>query len=74
MNLATNASVNRRTKHIDVRYHYTRQAVADGKVYLKYCPTEKVVADIMTKALRRIKLELFVSGCGLVPCPAASIQ
>lgn len=65
MKLASNASVNRRTKHIDVRFHFTRQAVQDGTVCLEYCPTEEMVADMLTKGLGRVKLEKFVEGCGL---------
>ena len=74
MDLVTKLSVNRRTKHIDVRYHYTRQAVTDGVVKLKYCPTEEMVADMMTKALGRIKMQKFVKGCGLVSCQSMSTQ
>jgi hypothetical protein len=40
-----------RTKHIARRYHFTREAWADGIVEIRYCPTEQMVADILTKPL-----------------------
>lgn len=63
--LANNASVNRRTKHIDVRFHFTRQAIENGTVRLEYCPTEEMIADMLTKGLGRVKLERFVHRSGL---------
>jgi hypothetical protein len=38
-----------RTKHINAKYHFSRQCVNNGQVQLKYCPTKKMVADILTK-------------------------
>ena len=72
--LVYNASVNRRTKHIDVRYHYSRQAVSDKLVTLKYCPTERMVADMLTKALGRVKLQKFTTAAGLIKCESATRQ
>lgn len=63
--MAKNESVNRRTKHIDVRYHYTRQAVQEKQVRLMYCPTADMVADILTKPLGKTKLVHFVHMIGL---------
>jgi hypothetical protein len=34
-----------------VRYHYTRDKIEDGTIKLKYCPTEKMVADYLTKPI-----------------------
>ena len=72
ISLSHNSSVNRRTKHIDVRYHFTRQAIQDGVVRLEYCRTEDMVADMLTKALGRVKLQKFVCGSGLHECESAS--
>ena len=72
--LAHNTAVNRRNKHIDVRYHFTRQTVQDRIIELKYCPTEEMVADMLTKALGRIKLHKFVKLVGMSPAQAASRQ
>src|ERR1700678_740132 len=56
-----------RTKHIDVRFHFIRWIVEEGKVRLIYCPTEEMVADILTKALVSTKVKHFASELGLVP-------
>jgi len=40
-----------RTKHIDLRYHFVREAVKDDKITVIYIPTEENVSDIFTKAL-----------------------
>ena len=44
-----------RTKHIDIRFHFTRERVQAGDVSVEYCPTEDMVADVLTKALAREK-------------------
>jgi hypothetical protein len=49
-----------RTKHIDLRYHFIREAVEDGKMNLKYVPTNDIVSDIFTKALAKRKFKHFV--------------
>jgi hypothetical protein len=41
-------------KHdIDIQYHFIREGVQDGKIDLRYCLTEDMLADGMTKALAR---------------------
>ena len=42
-----------RTKHIDIRYHMIRDNVKKQNVKVEICPTQEMVADIMTKALGR---------------------
>ena len=54
-----------RTKHIDVRYHYVREKVADGAILVQYIPTEKQVADYFTKALPEEKFKDFVKASGV---------
>ena len=39
-----------RTKHIDVRYHYIREALSEETIELKYCPTNEMIApNLFTK-------------------------
>jgi hypothetical protein len=58
--LAENEVVHGRSKHIDIRYHFVRERVRVIKdVDLKYCPTNNMVADIMTKPLDREKFLRF---------------
>ena len=49
--LASNPEHHARTKHIDIQYHFVRNCVEDRRTHLKYCPTEDMVADGLTKAL-----------------------
>ena len=54
-----------KTKHIDVCYHFTREAVVCGQVQFKYCPTRDMIADICTKPLPREHFEKLRRGLGL---------
>ena len=44
--VAKNPVSHARTKHIDNKYHYVREALQDGTIDLVYCPTENMIADI----------------------------
>ena len=44
-----------RTKHIDIRHHFIKELVEKKEIVLKYLPTERMVADIFTKALSKIR-------------------
>ena len=50
--LANNPMYHKRSKHIDIKYHWIREKVGeDGVVYLIHVRTEDMVADVLTKAL-----------------------
>ena len=51
--IADNPVSQRRTRHMDIRYHFVRDYIQDGYVTLKYCPTAQMLADIMTKVMPR---------------------
>jgi hypothetical protein len=55
-----------RTKHIDIRYHFIRWVIEEGKIRLIYCPTDKMVADCLTKALPSPKVKHFANVLGLL--------
>ena len=42
-----------RSKHIDVKYHFVRELVENETINLKYCLTEEMIADFLTKGLNR---------------------
>lgn len=48
-----------RSKHIDVKYHFIRTMVNEGKVNITYCPTEDMVADNFTKPATKSKINKF---------------
>lgn len=47
----------RRTKHMDVKYHFIRDCVQNKAISLKYIPTTEQLADILTKGLPRDQFE-----------------
>jgi Reverse transcriptase (RNA-dependent DNA polymerase) len=63
-----------RTKHIQCKYHYIRDdLVAKGECVVRWCPTDDMVADILTKALTHDKHWKFVRAMGLRPCSSGSV-
>jgi hypothetical protein len=59
--MSANPINHQRTKHIDIRYHFTRERIVSGEVDVKYVATGRQIADVLTKPLERIKLEKFRS-------------
>ena len=57
--LSKNPKFHSRTKHIDVSYHYNRQQVNQNTVSVKYCTSEDMLADIMTKGLSKVQFQKF---------------
>ncbi|KAI5350573.1 hypothetical protein L3X38_003464 [Prunus dulcis] len=49
--MTRNPIFHQKTKHINSRYHFIRDALQEGVVDLRYCKSEEQVADIFTKAL-----------------------
>ena len=49
--LAKNPQFYKRTKHIDIRYHFVREKIEDGEVILEYISTTNMLADLMTKPI-----------------------
>jgi transposase InsO family protein len=63
--LAKDPKHHSRTKHIDVQHHFIREKLEDGEVSLWYCPTEDMVADVLTKALAKVRHEKLTKAMGL---------
>ncbi len=49
--LSNNPEFHRRTKHIDVRFHWIREAVSMKQLKIIYIPTAEMAADGLTKGL-----------------------
>ena len=49
--LCKNNVLHSRTKHIDIRHHFIREIVQQGKIEIKHLASTEMLADIMTKAL-----------------------
>lgn len=53
--LTKNAMFHKRSKHIDISYHYTRELVEKSIVKIDYISTQYMIADILTKSLPKSK-------------------
>lgn len=63
--IASNPVCNQRTKHVDIRYHFVRNAVESDIIKLKYRESERMIADCLTKPLSKGKFEWCVNAMGL---------
>lgn len=57
--LARNPVNRQRCKHIDIKYHFIRETVSSGKISLEYCPTDDMIADLLTKPATKLQLKRF---------------
>ena len=60
--IAEGEGVNKRSKHIDVRYHVTREAIRKEEIRLEYVCTEEQLADALTKNLGTMKFQKLAIG------------
>ena len=51
--ITKNSVFYQKTNHIDMRYHFIKDALQEGIIDLIYCPTEEQLADIFSKLLRK---------------------
>ena len=49
--MSKNPESHGRSKHIEVKYHFIREQVIKKNIEVKYCQTENMVADMLTKGL-----------------------
>lgn len=54
--MVKNQNCSKNTKHIDIKYHFTRDLKEKGIIDLIYVPTEHNIADMMTKPLGATRL------------------
>jgi len=66
INTSNNLIRNDRSKHIDVRFHFIREKVANKEVQIKYCQSSNMIADILTKPLGKILFSKHCQSLGLV--------
>jgi hypothetical protein len=65
MNIANNSKVSERSKHIEIQHFFIREHVEAGTVKLHHIPSEKQVADTLTKPLHRIAFKRCADALGL---------
>jgi hypothetical protein len=49
--LAKNPIFHKRSKHIDIRAHFVRELVEEGKLIIKHIVSKDQVADLLTKPI-----------------------
>lgn len=63
--LVKNPEFHKRTKHIDVRYHFIRTKYEEGMFDLEHVSSKEMIADIFTKALPRERFEFLRASMGI---------
>ena len=66
INLVQNGKTER-TKHIETKFFYVRDLHDKKKIIIKYCPTEDMLADLLTKPLAACRQKKLCEGIGLLP-------
>lgn len=67
--ISKNQVMHSRTKHIDIRYHFLKERVAEGEVKLDFIPTTEQVACIFTKPLPKDVFKYLYKKLGVVGLP-----
>ncbi|KXJ69469.1 hypothetical protein RP20_CCG026912 [Aedes albopictus] len=57
----------RKTKHIETRFYFVRDLHQQRQIDLQYCPSEEMLADLLTKPLHRVRLETLRKQLGVNP-------
>ena len=55
--MSENPVMHRRTKHIDIKFHFIREAIERGDVVLTFTSTSTQVADLLTKPLPKVRTQ-----------------
>ena len=63
--IANNPTDHKRSKHIDIKYHFSREKIEQKEVILEYISTGKQLADTCTKPLPALQFLNFRQQMGL---------
>jgi hypothetical protein len=63
--IARDPQYHARSKHFDIKNHYIRNKIRDQTIKDIYCPTEDMIADILTKPLHKPKHWKFTTDLGM---------
>ena len=64
--LGENPEFHKRSKHIDITYHFIRECISEEKVKLVFVRTTEQLADGLTKGLNKTKHNAFIEGLNLL--------
>ena len=65
LKLAENPEFHKRTKHIDIVYHFIRECINNNKLKVGYIPTKEQLADGFTKGLDNIKQQNMINNINI---------
>ena len=65
IDLSNRPRFHERTKHIDLKRCFTREALQNQEIAVSHCPTAEMTADILTKVLPRVLHRRHVRAMGL---------
>jgi hypothetical protein len=65
IDLSKNTMYHARTKHIDLRYHWIRDAILNKVFQLRKIHTDKNSSDMLTKVVSKQKLEFCIKSIGM---------
>ena len=71
--MANNPQNSKRTRHIQVRYHWVRQHLEDKAFKLIPCKTHEQLADIFTKGVHGPKLRSNIAALGMNPLKSSKL-
>ena len=54
-----------RAKHVDIKYHFVREMVDVEEISVVYCPTDLMVADLLTKSIPAIQFRSLLYDMGM---------
>lgn len=60
-----NNNISSRTKHVDIKIRFITEKLKSEEIEIKYCPTNEMPADILTKAVPRSKLVVHLPKLGV---------
>lgn len=64
--MIANTDCIKRTKHIDIKYHFVKDLIRKGKLTVHYLQSGNQVADLFTKPLNQMLIVRFSKVCGLM--------
>ncbi len=63
--MSNNPQEYKRTRHIQVRYHFIRNLIQEKKIRLQHCSTNDQLADLFTKGISSVKLQDLLPRIGI---------
>jgi hypothetical protein len=63
--IATNKNNTKKSKHIEIKYHYVRDLIEKKLITVPYLATSEMPADMLTKPVSKVLMERFTSIIGM---------